>query len=257
VSAAAIEADHVSKRFRVLVRGYAGIKGMIGDLARGRRPEVRDVTALEDVSLSVAPGESLAVIGRNGSGKSTLLSLLAHVLLPDQGVIRFPACRDPRHPRLAPLLDLGAGFHPDLTGRENVYFNGSILGLTRREMEARFAEIVAFADLDPAYLDAPVRTYSQGMLLRLGFAVAASTNPEIILVDEVLAVGDEAFQERCYARIAEFQRAGCTLVIVSHDMNAVRRVATRAVWLRHGRVAAEGPVAATIRAYHDAFGIPD
>lgn len=257
MSAAAIEAERVSKQFRVVVRGYAGIKGMIGDLVRGRRPEVRSVTALEDVSLSVAPGESLAVIGRNGSGKSTLLALLAHVLLPDSGAIRFPASRDPAHPRLAPLLDLGAGFHPDLTGRENVYFNGSILGLTRREMDARFDEIVAFADLDPAYLDAPVRTYSQGMLLRLGFAVAASTDPEIILVDEVLAVGDEAFQERCYARIAEFQRAGCTLVLVSHDMHAVRRVATRAIWLRHGRVAAEGNVAATIRAYHDAFGIRD
>jgi ABC-type polysaccharide/polyol phosphate transport system ATPase subunit len=253
----AIVVRGVTKQFRLVRRGYAGIKGMLGALAKGARPEVEVLTALDDVSLTVAPGETVALIGRNGSGKSTLLSLLAHVMRPDRGVIAFPASADPRHPRLAPLLELGAGFHPDLTGTQNVFFNGSILGLTRAEMEARRNEIVAFADLPPGYLDAPVRTYSSGMFVRLGFAVAASTDPEIILVDEVLAVGDEAFQEKCYARIADFQRERRTIVFVSHDMNAVRRVATRAVWLNRGRVEADGAVEPVIHAYHHAFGLED
>ena len=253
---AAIEMRGVTKRFRLVHRGYAGIKGVLGDLLRGRRPEVETVTALDDVSLSIAPGETVAVMGRNGSGKSTLLGLLANVMRPDAGAIRFPASPGGR-PRLAPLLELGAGFHPDLTGTENIYFNGSILGLTRPQMDARLADILAFADLPPSYLDAPVRTYSSGMFVRLGFAVAVNTDPEIILVDEVLAVGDEAFQEKCYGRIAAFQRAGRTIVVVSHDMAAVRRVATRAVWLHGGRIAAEGAVGATIRAYHEAAGAPD
>ena len=253
---AAIEMRGVTKRFRLVHRGYAGIKGMLGERLRGQRPEIETVTALDDICLTVLPGETLALIGRNGSGKSTLLSLLAHVMRPDEGTIRFPASPAGR-PRLAPLLELGAGFHPDLTGMDNIYFNGSILGLTRAQMGARLADILAFADLPHSYLDAPVRTYSSGMYVRLGFAVAVNTDPEIILVDEVLAVGDEAFQEKCYGRIAAFQREGRTIVFVSHDMDAVRRVATRAVWLHGGRIAAEGAVGATIRAYHEAAGAPD
>jgi ABC-type polysaccharide/polyol phosphate transport system ATPase subunit len=254
--AVAIEVRGVTKRFRLVHRGYAGIKGMFGELLRGRRAEVETVTALDSVSLTVLPGETLAVIGRNGSGKSTLLGLLANVMRPDEGSILFPNSPQGR-PRLAPLLELGAGFHPDLTGRENIYFNGSILGLTRGQMDARLADILAFADLPHGYLDAPVRTYSSGMYVRLGFAVAVNTDPQIILVDEVLAVGDEAFQEKCYERIAAFQRENRTIVFVSHDMAAVRRVATRAVWLRQGRIAADGAVGETIRAYHAAFGIED
>lgn len=251
----AIEVRAVTKRFRLSTRGYAGIKGMLGDLVRGRRPETTLVTALDAVSIAIRPGETVALIGRNGSGKSTLLSLLANVMRPDSGSIAFPSSADGR-PRIAPLLELGAGFHPDLTGRENVTFNGSILGLTRAEMDARFPAIAAFADLKSEYLDAPVRTYSSGMYTRLGFAVAVNTDPEIILVDEVLAVGDEAFQEKCYAQIAEFQRAGKTIVFVSHDMAAVRRVATRVVWLRDGRIAADG-LDDAIHAYHEAVGIHD
>lgn len=256
-AAAAIVVTNVSKRFRLVRRGYAGIKGLLGDLARGRRPEVETVTALENVSLTVSAGETVALIGRNGSGKSTLLSLLANVMRPDTGRIAFPASDDPAHPRLAPLLELGAGFHPDLTGIENVYFNGSILGLTRPQMAARLPGVVAFADLKEGYLQAPVRTYSSGMYVRLAFAVAVHTDPEIILVDEVLAVGDEAFQEKCYAKIAEFQRAGRTIVFVSHDMAAVRRVATRAVWLQDGRIAFDGSVEPAIHAYHAAHNIQD
>lgn len=251
-----IDVRAVTKRFRLVTRGYAGIKGMIGDLVRRRSAHIETVTALEGVSLSVAPGETVALVGRNGSGKSTLLGLLANVMRPDAGTIAFPRSADGR-PRLAPLLELGAGFHPDLTGLENIYFNGSILGLTRQQMEGRLPDIVAFADLDPSYLQAPVRTYSSGMFVRLGFAVAVHTDPEIILVDEVLAVGDEAFQEKCYARIAAFQREQRTIVFVSHDMQAVRRVASRALWLRDGRVEADGPVDQTVRAYHRAFHIAD
>lgn len=253
----AIEVCGVSKEFRVVEQGYAGIKGKIGARLGGIRPNVRVLTALHDVTLATAPGETIALIGRNGSGKSTLLSLLARVMLPDKGTITFPRSRDPAHPRLTPLLELGAGFHPDLTGTQNVFFNGSILGLTRVEMAARMEAIVAFADLPPGYLDAPVRTYSSGMYVRLGFAVAVHTDPEIILMDEVLAVGDEAFQEKCFAQIAAFQREGRTIVFVSHDMSAVRRVATRAVWLNNGVVAADGAPGEVIGAYHGAFGIAD
>jgi len=253
----AVEVANVSKKFRIVRRGYAGVKGMLGDLVKGRRPEVTAVTALRDVSLTVARGETIALIGRNGSGKSTLLSLLANVMRPDAGTIAFPASGDPAHPRLAPLLELGAGFHPDLTGVENVYFNGSILGLTRTEMEARLPDVAAFADLKDVFFDAPVRTYSSGMYVRLGFAVAVHTDPEIVLIDEVLAVGDEAFQEKCYAKIADFQRENKTLIFVSHDMAAVRRVATRAVWLRDGAVAGDGDVETVIRAYHAAYDIQD
>ncbi len=253
----AIEARGVTKRFRLMRRGYAGIKGMLGALARGQRPEIEEVTALADIDFIVAPGETVALIGSNGSGKSTLLSLLANVMRPDAGTIAFPASADPAHPRLAPLLELGAGFHPDLTGLQNVFFNGSILGLSRTQMAERLAAIEAFADLKEGYLEAPVRTYSLGMYTRLGFAVAVHTDPEIILVDEVLAVGDEGFQEKCYAKISEFQREGRTIVFVSHDMDAVRRVATRGVWLNRGKIAADGPVETVVHAYHAAIGIED
>ena len=162
----------------------------------------------------------------------------------------------PAHPRLAPLLEVGAGFHPDLTGVQNVFFNGSIMGLTRAQMQARYDAIVQFANFeDPRYMEAPVRTYSSGMLVRLGFAVAVHTDPEIIIVDEALAVGDEAFQEKCYAKIAEFQREGRTIAFVSHDMSAVRRVATRAVWLNRGVIVADGAIEGVIDAYHAALHV--
>ncbi len=268
----AIVARGVYKEFRLKRSGYAGVKGKLGELAsvvRGRKlPPTEILSALTDINLSIGQGETVALVGRNGSGKSTLLSLFAHVMLPDHGEIAFPASQDPDHPRLAPLLEVGAGFHPDLTGIQNIYFNGSILGLTRAQMDGRIDAIKAFADFPPvrfpdgredpdAYYEAPVRTYSSGMFARLGFAVAVHTDPEIVIVDETLAVGDEAFQEKCYRKISEFQQAGKTIVFVSHDMSAVRRVATRAVWLSKGVIEIDGTVETVIHAYHAATSIPD
>lgn len=252
----AIEVVNVNKTFHVRRAAYAGLKGTIGAFVKGIRTQTVAKVGLSDITLTIAPGETVALIGGNGSGKSTLLSLLARVMLPDTGTVRFPASADATRPRLAPLLEVGAGFHPDLTGTQNIFFNGSILGLSRADMQERIGDIKAFADFeDDIYYDAPVRTYSSGMYVRLGFAVAVHTNPEIILVDETLAVGDEAFQEKCYRRIAQFQREGRTIVFVSHDMAAVRRVASRVVWLSHGAVAGDsgagGDIEPTIAAYHE------
>ncbi len=240
MSLPAIQITAVSKRFKLPEDGYAGIKGKLGQLTKGIKPKFKIVSALEDISLTIQKGETVALLGRNGSGKSTLLSLIANVMKPDSGTVTFPASADPTHPRLAPLLEVGAGFHPDLTGLQNITFNGSILGLSRAEMDERRETILAFADFaEPKYYGMPVRTYSSGMFVRLGFAVAVHTNPEIVLVDETLSVGDALFQEKCLAKIAEFQREGRTIVVVSHDMEAVKKVATRAVWLVQARVAAD------------------
>jgi lipopolysaccharide transport system ATP-binding protein len=252
----AIELASVTKYFYVGGTGYAGIKGQLGAMLKGIKREKKRILALDNLSFTIPQGQTVALVGRNGAGKSTVLSLLANVIKPDSGTVRFPASSDPAHPRMAPLLEVGAGFHLDLTGRQNVFFNGAILGLSKAEMQRRYDEIIAFADFqDPRYIDAPVRTYSSGMKVRLGFAVAAHTDPEILLMDETFAVGDEAFQEKCYAKIGEFQRAGKTLLFVSHDMEAVRRVADRALWLHESRIAADGDVDSVIDAYHAALHI--
>lgn len=251
MSLPAIQLESVSKRFSLQTSGYAGLKGMLGALVAGKGTTRHLVTALDNISLTIEKGETVALLGRNGSGKSTLLSLIANVMKPDSGSVTFPASADPAHPRLAPLLEVGAGFHPDLTGLQNITFNGSILGLSRAQMEERRDDILAFADFaEERYYSMPVRTYSSGMFVRLGFAVAVHTDPEIVLVDETLAVGDALFQEKCLAKIAEFQREGRTIVVVSHDMEAVKKVATRAVWLAQARVAADSEdVAGVIQQY--------
>jgi ABC-type polysaccharide/polyol phosphate transport system ATPase subunit len=252
----AIEVTSVNKTFHVRKAAYAGLKGQVGAFFQGIKSQTVAKVGLGDVSLSVRRGETVALIGGNGSGKSTLLSILARVMKPDTGTVLFPASVDPERPRLAPLLEVGAGFHPDLTGTQNIFFNGSILGLTRAQMQERLPQIRAFADFDEEiYYDAPVRTYSSGMYVRLGFAVAVHTDPEIILIDETLAVGDEAFQEKCYARIARFQREQKTIVFVSHDMAAVRRVASRVVWMAKGRIEGDSgsgePMESVIDRYHE------
>jgi lipopolysaccharide transport system ATP-binding protein len=189
--------------------------------------------ALHDVSFRIAPGRMVGVVGPNGAGKSTLLRLLGGVGRPNEGQVTV-------HGRIGALLDLGAGFHPDLTGRENVFINGVIAGLTRREVAQRFDSIVAFAELEE-FIDNPLRTYSTGMQMRLGFAVAAHTDPQILLIDEILAVGDLAFQRKCLDRIDRFKAQGCTIVLVSHDATSIQQLCDEALWLRRGKLVAYGP----------------
>ncbi len=201
------------------------------------------VPALTEVSFEVAAGESVGVVGANGSGKSTLLKLLAGIVRPTSGRVDVLG-------RLAALLELGAGFHPEISGRENVEINGLLLGMSRREIAARFEEIVRFAGIEE-FLDAPVKTYSSGMAVRLGFAIAAHSDPDVLLVDEVLAVGDEAFAHRCLEKFSEFERAGKTLVFVSHDLALVSARCRRAIWLDRGRIASDGPAAETVARYRE------
>src|SRR5215471_8971494 len=234
-----IRADAVSRRFRVRARGTNTLKSAA--LLRSRSRPV-DVWALRDVSFAVEPGSALALIGRNGSGKSTLLRIIAGIIKATEGRVGVGG-------RVGTLLELGAGFHPDFTGRENVYLNGSILGLKRAYIRERFDDIVGFAELED-FIDVPVRTYSSGMFMRLGFAVASHVDADILLLDEVFAVGDGAFQRKCIERILEFKRGGGTIVFVSHDAAAVERLCERAIMLREGVVTFDGPTHEALGAYH-------
>lgn len=234
----AIRAQNLTKEFLLSHQPYSSLKGLLLAFLPKR---MEHIVALKEVSFTIHQGETVGVIGRNGSGKSTLLGIIARVYRPTSGSITVNG-------RVAPLLELGAGFHPDLTGLENIYFNGVILGLTRRQVAERLPEIIAFAELED-YIDAPIRTYSSGMLMRLGFAIAAHVDADILLVDEVLAVGDARFQQKCYRKIHEFQEQGRTILFVSHDMEAVRQVAQRALWLDKGVLRADGEVNTVIEAY--------
>lgn len=243
---AAIVVEHLTKRFRIRHQGT--LKGAVLRILRPAR--IEEFTALEDVSFQVPRGETIAVIGRNGSGKSTLLGILARVYRPTSGVARLlgPAGRPVR---VAPLLELGAGFHPDLTGLDNIEFYGAVLGMTAREIRARLPQIVAFAELE-SKVDTYLRGWNDGAKLRLGFSIAVHTDPDILLVDEVLAVGDEAFQNKCYNLIADLQAQGKTILFVSHDLAVVERVAGRILWLNAGRICMDGDVASVLAAYRSA-----
>jgi ABC-type polysaccharide/polyol phosphate transport system ATPase subunit len=234
----AIEVVDAARRFVVHARETRTLKELV--LTRGNTG-AQEVWALRGVSLAVSPGESVGLIGRNGSGKSTLLRLVAGIIKPTRGYVAVGG-------RVGSLLELGAGFHQDFTGRENVFLNGSIQGLRRREIRERFDEIVAFAEIEGA-IDRPVRTYSSGMYMRLGFAIAAFLEADVLLLDEVFAVGDEAFQRKCFGRIAQFKEAGGTIVFVSHDASAVERLCARAVLLRDGEVAFDGGTHEAIARY--------
>jgi ABC-type polysaccharide/polyol phosphate transport system ATPase subunit len=239
VTSGEIRVDSASRRFRVYRQEARTLKELV--LARGRgRGE--DVWALRDVSFSIEPGEAVGLVGRNGSGKTTLLRLLAGIIKPTAGRVEVGG-------RVGSLLELGAGFHPDFTGRENVYLNGSVHGLSRRAVREHMDEIVAFAELEES-IDLPVRTYSTGMAMRLGFAVAAHIEADVLLLDEVFAVGDEEFQRKCFGKIFEFKRRGGTIVFVSHDAAAVERLCERAVLLRAGRLEHDGPTQEAILLYH-------
>ena len=239
-SEAVIVVDQVWKRFRIYHERNQYLKASI---LRGRRARYEEFWALRDVSLEVREGEVFAIIGENGSGKSTLLKCLTRILTPEKGRIEVKR-------RMSALLELGSGFHPELSGRENVYLNGAILGMSRREIDLRFDEIVQFSGLE-RFIDTPVKNYSSGMYVRLGFAVAINVNPDILIVDEVLAVGDAVFQQRCYEKFAELRNAGKTLVVVTHDLGSVRTMADRAVWLSYGELKSEGTAGEVTSTYSD------
>jgi ABC-type polysaccharide/polyol phosphate transport system ATPase subunit len=230
--------DRVSRCFRVYPKAQRTLKDVV--VSRGRSG-ARDVWALRDISLQVEPGDAVGLVGRNGSGKTTLLRLISQIVKPTTGRIATGG-------RVASLLELGAGFHADFTGRENVYLNGSIHGLSRARVREVMDEIVAFAELED-FIDLPVRTYSSGMYMRLGFSVAAHIEADVLLLDEVFAVGDEQFQRKCFGKIAEFKGRGGTILFVSHDAQAVERLCDRAILLRQGSVAFDGETSDAIAEY--------
>jgi ABC-type polysaccharide/polyol phosphate transport system ATPase subunit len=234
----AISAERVSRRFRVHARETRTLKDLVA--ARGRTGG-EDVWALRDVSAEINPGEAVGLIGRNGSGKSTLLRVLAGIIKPTTGTVQVDG-------RIGSLLELGAGFHPDFTGRENVFLNGSIQGLRRAEIRERFDEIVAFAEIEHA-IDRPVRTYSSGMAMRLGFAIAAFLQADVLLLDEVFAVGDENFQRKCFGIISTFKNQGGTILFVSHDAQSVERLCERSILLSDGHNVYDGPTHEAIARY--------
>ncbi|REE96551.1 ABC transporter ATP-binding protein [Thermomonospora umbrina] len=232
--------DSVSKRFTL--RHARSVKEMTVRVLR-REPLSDSFMALDDVSLTFEPGETVALMGLNGSGKSTLLKMISGVLVPDQGSVLVRG-------RVAGLLDVGAGLHPELTGRENVYLNGAILGMTEAEIDRRFDEIVEFSEVR-RFLDNQVKFYSSGMFMRLAFSIAAHTDPDIFLIDEVLAVGDPPFREKCLERIRMMRGEGRTMVIVAHDIKMLTRLCDRGVMMRQGRVTFDGDAVAAGRLWRE------
>lgn len=235
-----IRLQAVSVRYRVPRERVATLKEHAIRLAQ-RRLTAQDFFALRDVNLDVMRGQVVGLIGKNGAGKSTLLKVIARVLRPTQGRVWVKG-------QVAPLLEFGAGFHPELTGRENVFLNGALLGFSRAQMNEKFARIVEFAELGD-FIDAPLRTYSSGMVARLGFAVATDIEPQILILDEVLSVGDAAFQKKSFERIQSFRASGATILFVTHNLDAVKKMCTRAVWLDQGRVVADGSPEAILDQY--------
>ena len=238
----AIEVKNINKQF--VLRHTRSIKEAIVWLAKGRKGDLSEkFHALHDVSLEIGQGEAVALLGFNGSGKSTLLKHISGVMVPDNGTVRTRG-------RVAGLIEVGAGFHHDLSGRVNVYLNGAILGMTEEQIKERFDSIVEFAEIGK-FIDTEVKFYSSGMYLRLAFSVAVHTDPEVFLVDEILAVGDEPFQRKCIAKIQELAAEGKTLVVVSHDLDLVSRICDRGILLDRGNVTFDGPIeqaVATLRA---------
>jgi ABC-2 type transport system ATP-binding protein len=236
----AVEIDDVSKTFKLYHERGTSLKERLVKAGRSRYDELK---ALQGISFDVAEGETIGILGRNGSGKSTLLKCICGVLQPSSGEIRVQG-------KLAGLLELGAGFQPELSGRDNIYLNGSMLGLTRREIDAVFDDIVGFAELE-SFIDNQVKFYSSGMYVRLGFAVAVNVDPDILVIDEVLAVGDEKFQRKCIARIKEFQEMGRTIIFVSHSADQVRSICDRAVVLQTGEMIGMGTPGDAVRLFRE------
>jgi ABC-2 type transport system ATP-binding protein len=229
----AIQIDNISKQF--VLRHSRSLKETAVWLLKGRKGELSEkFHALKDVKLTIDQGQTVALLGFNGSGKSTLLKHISGVMLPDSGTVRTRG-------RVAGLIEVGAGFHPDLTGRDNVFLNAAILGMSEEEIKERFDSIIEFSEIGQ-FIDTEVKFYSSGMYLRLAFSVAVHTNPEVFLIDEILAVGDEPFQRKCINKIQELARDGKTLVVVSHDLDLVARICDRGIVLQHGNVVFDGPI---------------
>lgn len=244
----AIAARNVGKRY-VLGRRerYGSLRESLSRFVRApfRRERTDELWALDDVSFDVAAGQAVGLIGRNGAGKSTLLKVLSRITEPSRGEIVLNG-------RVGALLEVGTGFHPELSGRENIFLNGAILGMKRQEIVRNFDEIVAFADVEK-FLDTPVKHYSSGMYMRLAFAVAAHLEPEILLVDEVLAVGDAAFQKKCLGKMNDVAHGGRTVIFVSHNMGAIKGLCSRAIWINHGGVAGDGPAVDVVGQYMESI----
>jgi ABC-type polysaccharide/polyol phosphate transport system ATPase subunit len=239
---AAVEFSQVTKRFRVYRERHQTLKER---LLRTREPSYTDFVALDGIDLEVPVGVSFGVVGSNGAGKSTLLKLASGVLAPDKGAV---ATRG----RVGALLELGSGFHGELSGRENIFLNGTLLGFRRRELRERFDSIVAFSGLE-SHIDVPVKNYSTGMVARLGFSIAVHIEPEVLILDEVLAVGDESFQRRCREKVDDLRSDGRTVLLVTHALSEVSRLCDQAVWIDKGRISASGPVDVVLAAYHEAY----
>ncbi|WP_213201790.1 MULTISPECIES: ABC transporter ATP-binding protein [Curtobacterium] len=237
---AAVTVDHVSKRFRMYSERNDSLKSMV---MRGKKSVHEDFWALKDVSFEVPQGKTFGLIGKNGSGKSTLLKCLAKILWPEEGSITARG-------KQASLLEVGSGFHPELSGRENVFLNGSILGMSRKEVTRKFDDIVSFSGVGH-FIDQPVKNYSSGMYVRLGFSVAVAVTPDVLVVDEVLAVGDATFQKRCRTKFKEMKDEGRTVILVSHSMSTVKDMCDEVAWLNEGELKMIGKTNDVVKAYNE------
>ena len=237
----AIKVEHVYKDFKLYYDKAHTLKEKILFFSKKNKDKNNILHVLQDINLEINKGESVALIGINGSGKSTLLKLMTKIIYPNKGKITVNG-------KLTSLLELGAGFHEDFTGRENIYFNASIFGLTKSEIDERLDDIIAFSELGD-FIDNPVRTYSSGMYMRLAFSIAINVQAEVLLIDEILAVGDQHFQDKCFAKLLELKNAGKTIVIVTHNMGQVKEFCDRAVWLHKGKIRKDGKVSDVLEEY--------
>lgn len=234
----AIDVNHVTKTFKLYSDKPQTLKER---LVRGWKNKTEERVVLKDINLEIKKGETVALIGVNGSGKSTLLKLMTKIIYPNKGTLKT-------YGKLTSLLELGAGFHPDFTGRENIYFNAAIFGLTKKEIDDRLQSIIEFSELGD-FIDSPVRTYSSGMYMRLAFSVAINVDAEILLIDEILAVGDQHFQDKCFAKLEELAKSKMTIVIVSHSLDSIKKLCNRAIWINEGVVARDGKCSDVIDEY--------
>ena len=234
----AIKVSNMTKQFKVY---YDKPKTLKERLVFWKNNKVERRTILDDINLEITKGETVALIGTNGSGKSTLLKLMTKIIYPNKGTVKT-------YGKLTSLLELGAGFHEDFTGRENIYFNASIFGLTRAEIDKKIDSIIEFSELKE-FIDNPIRTYSSGMYMRLAFSVAINVDADILLIDEILAVGDQHFQDKCYEKLHELKNSNKTIVIVSHDLNAIQKLCNRAIWIKNGKIEKDGETDKVVKEY--------